>query len=108
MRNPKAVWSVLVGLLALGVLFGGAVAAGVLTSVHWQEAIAVIPVGGILAVLALRLGRLARWDNQRTLGRAGGTVLAAAGRGLGMLALLIAVTAALAFVVFAVLLLVLS
>jgi choline-glycine betaine transporter len=108
MRNPKAIWSVVLGVLALAVLFGGGAAAGMLESVHWQEAIAAIPVGAILAVLALRFGRLARWDHQRTLGRAGGRTLAATGRGLGALALLIAVTAGLAFVVFAVLLLVLG
>jgi len=107
-RNPKAIWSVLVALLALGVLAGGALTTGILASVRWQEGIVAIPVGALLGVIALRLGRLARWEHQRTLGRVGGAVTAGVGRTLAAIALLVALTAALAFAVFAVLLLALG
>ena len=53
--------------------------------------------------LALRLARRARFDYQRSLGRAGGVALATAARMLGGFAFLLAVTGALALGVFAVL-----
>jgi hypothetical protein len=57
----------------------------------------------VLGFLALRLARRARFDYQRSLGRAGGVALATAARMLGGFAFLLAVTGALALGVFAVL-----
>jgi hypothetical protein len=103
MGNPRAVWAFLVSLLALGVLVGGAVVAHLREEVGLYEAIAAVPLGGLLGLVALSLARRARFEHQRTLGRAGGRVLAALGRFLGGIAVLAAITAALALVVFAVL-----
>jgi hypothetical protein len=101
--NPKAVLAFLVGLLALAVLVGGAAVAHFREEVDLYRAIAAVPLGGLLALVALSLARRARFEHQRTLGRSGGRVLAALGRFLGAVALLAAITAALALVVFAVL-----
>ena len=108
MRNGKAWLSVLFGLLALGVMLGTAAAARLSEHVGLWEGVGAVPVGGVLAILAIRFSRAARELHQRTLGRAGGRVLSALGRGLGMLAFLVALTAALALGVFAVLALVLD
>ena len=103
MGNPRAVWAFLVGLLALAVLVGGAVAAHFREEVGLYQAIPAVPLGGLLGLVALSLARRARFDHQRTLGRAGGRAPAALGRFLGGVAVLAAVTAGLALVVFAVL-----
>ena len=102
MGNPKAAWALVTALLALGVLLGGAAAAR-LDQVGLAEAVPAVPLGLLLALASLSLGRRARFEHQRTLGRAGGAGLAAAARGLGTIALIVAVTAALALAVFAVL-----
>jgi hypothetical protein len=103
LSNPKAVWALLTAVLALAVLLGAAAAARLSNQVGLVEAVPAVPVGLLLAVLALSLGRRAQFEHQRTLGRSGGAGLATAARGLGMLALIVAVTAALALAVFAVL-----
>jgi len=101
--NPKAVWALVTALAALGVLAGGLLAANYSSQVGLYQAIPAVPIGLVLAFLALRLARKARFEHQRTLGRAGGAGLATAARILGGLALLIGITAALALGVFAVL-----
>lgn len=108
MRNAKAVFSILFGLLALGVLVGGAAAARVLD--EWDLGEVGVAVGSafVLALVAISLARRARFDYQRTLGRIGGAPAAGAGRFLGTAALLVSLTAGLAFAVFAVLTLVLE
>jgi hypothetical protein len=103
MGNPKAVWALLTALLALGVLLGGAAAARFMSQVGLVEAVPAVPLGLLIALTSLSLSRRARFEHQRTLGRAGGAALAAAARGLGTIALIVAVTAALALAVFAVL-----
>ena len=55
----------------------------------------------VLAFVSLRLTRKARFEHQRTLGRAGGKGLTTAARVLGGLAMILAITAALALGVFA-------
>jgi hypothetical protein len=105
MRNPAAVWALLVSVLALGVLVGGAAAAEYLDEVGLAEAVGAVPLGALLALLSLSLARRARDVNQRTLGRAGGTGLAAVARSLGTVALLLAVTAVVALAFFLVLIL---
>ena len=98
MRNARAVLALLAGLLALAVL-AGAAAARLLVEIGFEGALAV-PVAALLALLALSLARRARDEYQRTLGRAGGRVLVAVARAVAVLALLLAVTAALALGVF--------
>jgi hypothetical protein len=102
-RNPKAVWAFLLALAALAVLAGGLAAAHYSGDVGLYQAIPAVPVGFVLAFLSVRLARRARLDYDRSLGRAGGRGLAASARILGGLALLVAITGALALGVFAVL-----
>ncbi len=104
MRNGSAAASVLAALLALGALALGAYVAWT-NRLTWLEAAAAVPVSGFFAVLSLALAGRARTVHQRTLGRAGGSALAGLGRGLGLLALVVTLTAALALGVFAVLVL---
>jgi len=107
-QNPKAVWSVFFGLLALIVLVGIAVGARYYEEVGLVEAAIGVGVGLLLSFVSLSLARRARFDYQRTLGRIGGSAIAAAGRLLGTAGLLVAVTAGLAIGVFAVLTIVLD
>lgn len=108
MHNPKAVWSVFFGLLALTVLVGVAVGARYYEEVGLVEVAIGVGVGLLLSLVSLSLARRARFDYQRRLGRIGGAGVATVGRVLGVVALLIAITAGLAFGVFAVLTLVLD
>ena len=108
MGNTKAVWSVFVGLVALAVLVAGAVAARELEEVGLREAGGAVPLGFVLALVSLSLARRASFDYQRTLGRIGGRATATVGRFVGTVALLVALSAALALGVFAVLTVVLD
>ena len=103
MDNAKAVWAFLTALLALAVLIGAAVAARLLSKVGLVEAVPAVPIGLLLAVASLSLVRRARWESRRSIVRSGGTGLTTAARGLAMVALIVALTAALALAVFAVL-----
>ncbi len=103
MDSAKAVWAFLTALLALAVLIGAAVAARLLSQVGFVEAVPAVPIGLLLAVVSLSLSRRARWDGRRRIVHSGGTGLTTAARGLAMVALIVAVTAALALAVFAVL-----
>ena len=105
MRNPNAVWAFVLALLAIGFLVGAGAAAELLPEVGYVEAAAAVPVSVFLALLALSLAARARDLHQRTLGRAGGAGVARLARALGVLALLLAATAALALGVFALLVL---
>jgi hypothetical protein len=100
-RNPKAVWALVTALAALAVLAGGLLAANYLSAVGLYQAIPAVPIGLVLAFVSLRLARSARDEHQRTLGRAGGAGLATAARILGGLAMVLAITGALALGVFA-------
>jgi hypothetical protein len=100
--NPRAVFAFVVALLALAALAAGAAAAYFLEEVELEGFVAV-PAAIVLAFLALSLSRRARRVYDRTLGRAGGRVLARIAQALAVLALLAAVTAALAFGIFALL-----
>jgi hypothetical protein len=101
--NAKAVWAFLTALLALAVLVGAAAAARLLSQVGLVETVPAVPIGLLLAVASLSLARRARWESQRSIVRSGGVGLTTAARGLAMVALIVAVTAALALAVFAVL-----
>jgi hypothetical protein len=100
-RNPKAAWAFVTALAALGVLAGGLLAAHYSGHVGLYQAIPAVPIGLVLAFVSIRLARAARFEHQRTLGRAGGAGLAAAARIIGGFAMLLAITAALALGVFA-------
>ena len=102
-RNPKAVWAFLLALAALAVLGGGLAAAHYFGAVGLYQAIPAVPIGFLLAFFSFRMARRARLEHDRSLGRIGGRGLATAARILGGFALLLAITGALAFGVFAVL-----
>ncbi|MBA2615156.1 MAG: hypothetical protein H0U90_05150 [Actinobacteria bacterium] len=103
MRNASSVLALVLALLALAALGSAGFAARELPEISWLEAGAVIPFVGLLALFALSLASRGRAQHQRTLGRAGGEGVARTARGLGLLALLLTLTAALALAVFAVL-----
>ena len=103
MRNTRAVVALVVALLAVALLAGGAYAAYERRDVTWLEAGVAVPPAGFLALFSLSLASRARAVHQRTLGRAGGVWTARVARTLGLLGLLAALAAGLAFGVFAVL-----
>ena len=105
MRNTPAVFALLVALLALAVLVLAGFAAERLPEVSWLEAAAAAPVVAILALVALSLASRGRARHQRTLGRSGGAAVVRMARGLGLLALLLVATVALALGVFGILVL---
>ena len=90
----SAIFSVLVGLVALATLPAAIVAAEVFDLLTLlQSSVAIAPTF-VLALTAIYLGRRARRTIERTLGRVRGYKLALVGRILGYLALYVAVTAA--------------
>lgn len=103
MGNPKAAWALITAVLALGVLAGAAAAARLMSQVGLIEAVPAVPLALVLALVSVSLARRVRFDQQRALGRVPGAGLAGVARGLGTLALIVALTAALALAVFAVL-----
>jgi hypothetical protein len=105
-RNPKAVIAFLFALLALAFLAAGIVLPRVRDEIAPLEALIVTPAAFLSALIAIALARRARFDFQRTLGRVGGDGLARVTRVIGVLVLLVSLTAGLAVGVYAVLVLV--
>ena len=105
MRNGYAVSALIVALLSIGVLAGAGTVAELQPEVGYLDAAAAVPVTVVLALVALSLASRAAAAHQRTLGRAGGGRLARLARGLGVFALLLSATAALALGVFGLLVL---
>jgi hypothetical protein len=106
--NMKAMWALVAALLALGAI-GGAVYAGRhYGEVRLTDALVAVPVAFAFALASVLLGRRARAEHRRTLGRSGSRGFLALTRFLGTLSFLLALTAALALTVFAVLVLVLE
>ena len=108
MTNTKAVWASLAALLAFAVFGAAAVAASRFNEIRLQDAVVAVPLALALAFASVILGRRARIEHRRTLGRSGSRVFLALTRFLGTVALLVSLTAALALAVFAVLVLVLD
>jgi hypothetical protein len=107
-HNSKAISAFLFGILALAFLAAGAAVPEFAVDITPLEALVVVPAATVCALASIALARRARWDFQRSLGRIGGERVAAAARFLGIMALLISLTAALAAGVFAVLALILG
>jgi hypothetical protein len=107
-HNGKSIGALLFGLLALGFLAAGAAVPQFVANITPLEALVVVPAAAVCALVSIALARRARWEFQRSLGRVGGDGLATAARFLGVAALLISLTAALAAGVFAVLALILG
>jgi uncharacterized protein involved in response to NO len=106
--NTKAVWAFLAALLAFGVFGAAAVAANHFNEIRLQDALVAVPLALVFGLTSVLLGRRARTEHRRTLGRSGSRAFVALARFLGTLALLVSLTAALALAVFAVLVLVLD
>jgi hypothetical protein len=103
-RNPRAFWAIVTALLSLAALAGAALAGRFFSDVvGLYEAMPAVPVALVLALVSVALGRRARAIHERSLGRAGHPFVIGLARVLGTIALIVAVTAALALAVFAVL-----
>ena len=92
--------AVVAGLASIAALPAGVLLARYTQAVSLLDSAGAVPVGGVLAVLAIVLARRAREQVQRTLGRAGGEAAARLGRVLGIVGLLLAITGGLALGVF--------
>jgi hypothetical protein len=108
MTNNKAVWAFLTAVLALGALGAVAAISRADREIQLENAVAAVPAALAFALASVILSRGARTEHRRTLGRSGSRGFLALGRLLGTFAFLLAVTAALALVVFAVLVLALD
>jgi hypothetical protein len=108
MTNTKAVWALVTGLLGLGVFVAAAGAARYQDEIRLVDAVVAVPVALALGVVSVVLGRRAKLEHVRTLGRSGSRGFVWLARFLGAVALILAVTAALALAVFAVLVLALE
>ena len=106
--NTKAVWAFLLALLALAALGGAVVAARYYGEIRLPDAVVAVPIALVSAIASVVLGRRAKAEHVRTLGRRGRRGFVALARFVGTFALVLAVTAALALAVFAVLVLVLE
>jgi nitrogen fixation/metabolism regulation signal transduction histidine kinase len=108
MTNTKAVWALVTGLLGLGVFVAAAGAARYQDEIRLVDAVVAVPVALVLGLVSVVLGRRAKVEHVRTLGRSGSRGFVWLARFLGAVALILAITAALALAVFAVLVLVLE
>jgi hypothetical protein len=106
--NAKAIWAFLVAVLSLGVFGGAAAVEYGEQEIRLEHVVVAVPIALALAFVSVVLGRRARLEHQRTLGRSGSRGFVAFARFLGTVALLLALTAALALGAFAVLVLVLD
>jgi hypothetical protein len=94
--NPRAWWSLACGILAVAAIPAGTFLARELQAVTLVDSSGSILVAAVLGWAAIILARRAREQVQITLGRAGGSGAARAGRLLGIAGLLLAGTAVLA------------
>jgi hypothetical protein len=99
----KAVWALVTALLALGLLVGAAAAAKLTSRVGLAEGAPAVPAALVLSLVSLWLARRSRAERRRTLVPSRGGAVAVTARGVAVVALIVAVTAALALAVFAVL-----
>ena len=94
--NPRAAWSVVCGALAVAAVPAGVLLARETRAVTLLNSSGSVVVAVLLGFSAIVLARRAREHVEITLGRAGGERAARLGRALGILGLLVGVTAALA------------
>ena len=105
-RNPKALTALFFGVLGLVFLAAGVLLPRFREDIEPLEALVVTPAAFLCALVAIAMARRARFDFQRTLGRIGGDGVAAVARVLGIVTLLVSLTAGLAVGVYTVLVLV--
>ena len=99
-RNARAAWSVVLGLLAAATRPVAIVATRYSESYDLLHAGFAIPLAAVLGIAAVVLARRAGELERATLGRAGGTRAARAGRLLGILGLCMAASATIAVAVY--------
>ena len=102
-RNVPATASVLVGLVAVAALPAAIAAAEWLDRFDLINAGYAVPVAGVLAIATLLLARRGRRRCERTLGRVGGRRTARLGKVLGLLALGLAASGAIALATYVIL-----
>jgi hypothetical protein len=102
-RNAKAIVAFLFSLLGVAFIAAGVLLPRLRDEIEPLEALIVAPAAFLSALIAIALARRARFDFQRTLGRVGGDGLASLARVIGVVVLLISLTAGLAAGVYAVL-----
>ena len=102
MRNPPAVWSVLLGVLAAAAIPVAVAYADRSLSVELIWAGVAVPVAALFGLAALGAARAGRRRAQLTLRRSGART-AVLGRFLGLLGLLFAGTGAISLLVYAIL-----
>ena len=102
-RNARAVWSVVLGLLAAATMPVAIAATRYSESYELLHAGFAIPVAVALGIAAVVLARKARALDRATLGKAGGARAARAGRLLGILGVCMAASATIAVAVYEVL-----
>ena len=102
-RNPRATWSVVLGLLASLTMPVAIAATRYSGSYELLHAGFAIPFALVLGIFAVVLARRARALDRASLGRAGGWRAARIGRLLGILAVCMAASASIALAVYAVL-----
>ncbi len=98
--NPKAVWSIVVGLLSVAILPAAVVATRYSEAYELLHAGFAIPVAFALGLGAVALARKARRQRDVTLGRAGGSRAALTGQSLGLAGLWLSGAGAIAIGVF--------
>jgi hypothetical protein len=101
--NARAVWAVVVGLLAVATMPVAIVATRYSDSYELLHAGLAIPIGLVLGFTSVSLARRARTRNALMLGRAGGVGAAWLGRFLGILGICLASAAAVSVLVYALL-----
>jgi hypothetical protein len=95
--NPRAAFSVVVGLLSvLAVPLGVILSRYSVLITLVNSGAGSIPAAVLLGAYAIVLARRGREQVQRTLGRSGGQVYARLGRGLGILGICLGATGAIA------------
>lgn len=106
--GKQAVGALVAALLAFAALGGAAAAARHFGEVRVRDVVIAVPIALVLGLVSVVLGRRAKLEHVRTLGRSGSRSFVWLVRFLGAVALILAITAALALAVFAVLVLVLE
>ena len=99
-RNTRAAWSVVLGLLAAVTLPVAIAATRYSKSYELLHAGFAIPVAVVFGIAAVVLARKAHALERATLGKAGGSGAARAGRLLGILGLCMAASATIAVAVY--------